>query len=135
MESKLILAFHVAPQKLGKIRFCAMKMGMRVMDVPLADCGQTLGALCGKAERQADAAAPGECRRQRNALLRVLGTAAGGTLPDDDEANARPPVRLKGVMTETNLAWTPAQLYEELTREHQAMAGHGAPIHAAKQEE
>ena len=48
MESKLILAFHVAPQKLGKIRFCAMKMGMRVMDVPLADCGQTLGALCGK---------------------------------------------------------------------------------------
>ena len=47
MESKLILAFHVAPQKLGKIRFCAMKMGMRVMDVPLADCGQTLGALCG----------------------------------------------------------------------------------------
>lgn len=57
MESKLILAFHVAPQKLGKIRFCAMKMGMRVMDVPLADCGQTLGALCGKAERQTDAAA------------------------------------------------------------------------------
>lgn len=35
-----------------------MKMGMRVMDVPMADCGQTLGALCGKAERQTDAAAP-----------------------------------------------------------------------------
>ena len=46
-----------------------------------------------------------------------------------------PPVRLKGVMTETNLAWTPAQLYQELAREHQAMAGHGASIHAAKQEE
>lgn len=70
MENKLILAFHVAPQKLGKIRFCAMKMGMRVMDVPLADCGQTLGALCGKAERQTDAAAPenavgGECSTSR----------------------------------------------------------------------
>lgn len=38
-------------------------------------------------------------------------------------------------MTETNLAWTPAQLYQELAREHQAMAGHGASIHAAKQEE
>ena len=33
------------------------------------------------------------------------------------------------------VAWTPAQLYQELTREHQAMAGHGASIHAAKQEE
>ena len=122
MASKLILAFHVAPQKLGKIRFCAMKMGMRVMDVPLADCGQTLGALCGKAERQTDAAA--------------LENAVGGEMLYFALKQMRvPPVRLKGVMTETNLAWTPTQLYQELTREHQAMAGHGAPIHAAKQEE
>ncbi len=135
MESKLILAFHVAPQKLGKIRFCAMKMGMRVMDVPLADCGQTLGALCGKAERQTDAAAP------ENAVGSEMLYFAFSELPLVErflttmKQMRGPPVRLKGVMTETNLAWTPAQLYEELTREHQAMAGHGAPIHAAKQEE
>lgn len=135
MESKLILAFHVAPQKLGKIRFCAMKMGMRVMDVPLADCGQTLGALCGKAERQTDAAAP------ENAVGSEMLYFAFSELPLVERFLTTmkqmrvPPVRLKGIMTETNLAWTPAQLYQELTREHQAMAGHGASIHAAKQEE
>ena len=123
MESKLILAFHVAPQKLGKIRFCAMKMGMRVMDVPLADCGQTLGALCGKAERQTDAAAP------ENAVGSEMLYFAFSELPLVE--------RFLTTMKQMRvpLAWPPAQLYEELTREHQAMAGHGAPIHAAKQEE
>ena len=112
-----------------------MKMGMRVMDVPLADCGQTLGALCGKAERQADAAA------QENAVGGEMLYFAFSELPLVERFLTTmkqmrvPPVRLKGVMTETNLAWTPTQLYQELTREHQAMAGHGAPIHAAKQEE
>ena len=101
MESKLILAFHVAPQKLGKIRFCAMKMAIggemlyfAFPELPLVD--------------------------------RFLTTMKQMRVP---------PVRLKGVMTETNLGWTPVALYQELTREHQAMTGNGAPIHAAKQEE
>lgn len=105
------------------------------MDVPLAALRADAGALCGKAERQTDAPrwrmlSAAKCSTSRSSELplveRFLTTMKQMRVP---------PVRLKGVMTETNLAWTPAQLYQELTREHQAMAGHGAPIHAAKQEE
>ena len=89
----------------------------------------------GKAERQTDAAA------QENAVGSEMLYFAFSELSLVERFLTTmkqmrvPPVRLKGVMTETNLAWTPAQLYQELMREHQAMAGHGAPIHAAKQEE
>lgn len=135
MESKLILAFHVAPQKLGKIRFCAMKMGMRVVDVPMADCGQTLGALCGRAERQADATAPEETIGGEMLYFAFPELPLVDRFLTTMKQMRVPPVRLKGVMTETNLGWTPVALYQELTREHQAMTGNGAPIHAAKQEE
>lgn len=135
MEMKTILAFRVAPQKLGKLRFCAMKLGMRVVEVPAADFGQTLGALCGLSERQEGAPVP------ESDLGGEMLYFAFSELPLVDRFLTTmkqmrvPPVQLKGVMTETNLTWTPAALYRELHGEHQAMTGHGAPIHAAQQEE
>lgn len=134
MEMRTILAFHVSPQKLGKIRFCAMKQGMRVVEVQQTEFGQTLGALCGLSLRQEDAAAP------ENAVGGEMLYFAFSELPLVDRFLTTmkqmrvPPVRLKGVMTETNLTWTPTELYQELSSEHHAMTGHGAPVHAAKQE-
>ena len=105
------------------------------MDEPVAYSRRTLGGLCGKAERQADAAAPEDAIGGEMLYFAFSELPLVERLLTTMKQMRVPPVRLKGVMTETNLAWTPAQLYQELTREHQAMAVHGASIHAAKQEE
>lgn len=134
METKTILAFNLSGERLSKLRFCCMKLGMRVQAVPPEKFGQTLAALCGLAEETAtmepvEATISGEmvyfAFRDLTAVNRVLTTMKQLRMP---------PFRLKGVMTDTNLTWTPVQLYQELMQEHQALQ-QGQVRHEATQED
>lgn len=126
MENKTILAFQLSSERLSKLRFCCMKLGMRVQVVPPEDYQQPLSALCGRSER-VEGSSPVEevpmgemvyfAFRDLTAVNRVLTTMKQMRMP---------PFRLKGVMTDTNLTWTPAQLYQELMQEHQALQQGGA---------
>lgn len=113
-----ILTFNLSDARLSKLRFICMKLGVLVKDVPAADWGRPIGALCGLTDRiEAEAAAfPEEmlvfCHMDNTAVNRFLQTA---------KQMRYAPVALKAILTPTNAEWTPAQLCEELKQERQAV--------------
>lgn len=113
-----ILTFNLSDARLSKLRFLCMKLGVLVKDIPAADFGQPIGALCGLADRtEAEAGAfPEEmlvfCHMDNTAVNRFLQTA---------KQMRYAPVALKAILTPTNAEWTPVQLCDELKRERQAV--------------
>ena len=113
-----ILTFNLNETRLSKLRFICMKLGVLVKDVPAAEWGQPIGALCGLTDRiEAEAEAfPEEmlvfCHMDNAAVNRFLQTA---------KQMRYAPVALKAILTPTNAEWTPVQLCAELKQERQAV--------------
>lgn len=116
----MILVFNIPADKLAKLRFTCMRMGIQVKPVEAADYGQSIGALCGMADRT-DAPVPQETFSEDMLVMsgftqqlasRFLAALKQGRLF----------IRLKAVVTPTNAAWNPVQLHKELTAEREAIA-------------
>lgn len=116
----MILVFNIPADKLSKLRFTCMRLGIQVCPVETADYGQTIGALCGMADRT-DAPAPEETFTEDMLVManftqqlanRLLAALKQGRLP----------IRLKAVVTPTNAHWNPVELHRELTAEREAIA-------------
>ena len=116
----MILVFNIPADKLSKLRFTCMRLGIQVCPVDAADYGQTIGALCGMADRT-DAPAPEETFTEDMLVManftqqlanRLLSALKQGRLP----------IRLKAVVTPTNAHWNPVALHKELTAERAAIA-------------
>jgi len=127
-----ILLFHIHGDKLRKIRTLAFKLGLRCVEVAPEDFSKPLGALCGRSE-----AAPAERADEAIAvggeMLVMDGLSSAqfhGLL--DGLRRERAAVALKAVVTESNARWSAAQLYRELSAEHEAMEKlKGKSIHRA----
>ena len=52
--SPVILVFNIPADKLSKLRFTCMRLGIQVRPVEAAEYGQPIGALCGMAPRTDD---------------------------------------------------------------------------------
>ena len=116
----MILVFNIPADKLAKLRFTCMRLGVQVRPVEKADYGQSIGALCGMAERT-EAPAPEETFTEDMLVManftqqlanRLLAALKQGRLP----------IRLKAVVTPTNAQWDPVRLHSELTAEREAFA-------------
>ena len=122
----MLLAYALPEEKLARLRFLCLRLGVKVVAVPEAEYAQPLGALCGllpRAENPAEAEAPGEMlvmahfnTQQANRLLASM-------------KQARLPVRLKAVVTPTNMHWNAAELCAELAKEREAVARGGKAGH------
>lgn len=118
-----ILTFHMAPDRLSKLRFLCMKLGIALKPVPEEDAGQRISALCGLTPREdAPAAAPVPeemivfCHMDDGQVSRFLQTAKQLRFA---------PVALKAVLTPTNAEWSPARLCAELRQERAAVKAGG----------
>lgn len=118
-----LLAYQIAPGKLGRMQVVCLRLGIRVQAVDPADFGQPIGALAGVLPRNPDAPAaplPGE--------MLVLAHFRHGMLEgllQGLRAAHVPPVALKAMLTDTNAAWTAPALYDEIAKEHAAMHSGG----------
>ena len=114
-----ILLFNVEKDKKARIRFLAMRLGIFTLEVQPEDFGKTLAAITGR-EKGDQAKRPvlpfsGEMLvmdelepHQFHGLLDGMRSVGAG-------------IALKAVVTEQNLIWTPAELYRELSAEHEAI--------------
>ena len=119
MSRPTLLAFAVSDDRLSRLRFCCLKLGIAVKAVPPEDYGQTLSALlglCDRADGTAQAAPVGEM---------LVMAAFDDALVNRFLAALRqlriPPFRLKAMLTPTNVQWNGYRLYAELSAEHAAM--------------
>lgn len=127
--SPMILVFNLSAEKLSKLRFTCMRLGVQVRAVEAADWGQPMGALCGLAPRS-DVPAP-ETSFSEEMLVMANFTQALANRLLAALKQARLPIGLKAVLTPTNVHWTPVQLHAELSAERAALAqGKEATHHA-----
>ena len=121
-----VLAFGFDAAELKGLKAACARKGVRLRTVLPADCGQSIGALCGAAKHQEaaapEAALPGPMLvfahfrdRQLDMFLSELQTARLGR------------TALKAVLTPTNAQWTAAALYAELARERNQVQGRPEP--------
>lgn len=122
-----ILTFNLNENRLSRLRFLCMKLGLAVRPVPAEDFCQPISALCGlsaPAEASPAEAFPEEmlifCHMDNAQVNRFLQTARQMRFA---------PVALKAVLTPTNAEWTPVQLCTELKDERAAVMMGGTAAH------
>ena len=111
-----VLLFNIGEEKKKKIRFLLIKLGVACREVPPEDFGKTLAELTGRGAAAKESAEPfsGEMLVMDGLDSRRLQSLLDGL------RRVKAPVALKAVVTEQNLEWTAARLYEELSAEHEA---------------
>ena len=125
--SPTILVFNIPADKLSKLRFTCMRLGIQVRPVEPADYGQTIGALCGMADRT-DSPAPEETFTEDMLVMNGFNQQLANRLLAALK-QGRLPIRLKAVVTPTNALWNPVELYKELTAEREAIQQHQGQVH------
>ncbi|MCI8524717.1 MAG: DUF3783 domain-containing protein [Oscillospiraceae bacterium] len=120
MAMPVILAYHLSPERLGRIRaLCAVEK-LRLRPVAPSEYGRSVGALAGLLPLS-DAAAPVGKISEEMLVLCGLDEAALNRFLQAFRRLGVPPVALKAVLTPTNAAWNALTLYQELRREREAM--------------
>ena len=116
-----ILLFNIGADKLRRIRPLALRLGLGCRCVAPEDQARTLGALCGRVEDiPADETDASPAFAGEMLVMDGLNSAQFHGLLDGLRRE-RAAVSLKAVVTETNLGWSAARLYRELSAEHEAM--------------
>lgn len=119
MNTPTVLAANILPEKLGKLRFLCLRLGIRVQIVEQRAFGCAVGELV------AGGAAPVRGRQAPFAdELLVMAYFRPGMLDDFLKGFRElgiPPVPLKAMLTETNAAWPLERLHAALREEHEQM--------------
>lgn len=114
-----VLLFHLDPEKHAPLMATAARLQIQVKHVPPAQSGQTLSALLGLSPLDEDAAG-GEMQQEMMVMAdftrRMMDDFLGGL-----RTLGMKPIRLKAVVTPTNMGWTADALCRELLEEAAAM--------------
>ena len=126
MSRPTLLAFAVSDDRLSRLRFGCMKLGILVKPVAPEDHAQPLGALLGLQERTD--AAPESSPVGEMLVMAAFDDALVNRFLAELRQMRIPPFRLKAMLTPTNATWNAHRLYAELSAEHAAMgAAHQQP--------
>ena len=118
----VLLIYNISGPELKRLKTLCAKKSVRARAVSPDDYGEPVGALCSLRERTGAPAPGGEVgqmlvfagfgENQLDMLLAELDTVRVGK-------NA-----IKAAVTRYNAAWDSVRLWQELSREHEEMAGH-----------
>lgn len=120
MTTPTILAMNVQPEKLGKLRFLCLRLGIGLRVVEQRAFGCSVGDLvAGNAAPVRGKRAPFQDEMLVMASFRpgMLDAFLGGF-----REMGIAPIPLKAMLTETNASWTLERLHAALKEEHEQMA-------------
>jgi len=115
-----MLVFNMDGARRAKLNMICMRHKIRIRPVEKAEFGLTLGALCGKMPAEATAEVT-PFDEEMIVMADFTTTLANSFLLSWRQAK-QAPIRLKAVLTPTNVAWNAAELYKELDEENRALA-------------
>ena len=116
----MVLCYNLQPEKLGKLRVLALRLGIGVRVVEPEKFGLPVGALAGVME-------PPETVEEAEPFadeMLVMAHFRPGMLDaflNGFRQSRIPSVKLKAMLTETNAAWNGARLHREIRAEHEQM--------------
>lgn len=113
----------------AKMKGVLIRMGVRIKNVTASEAGQTVGFLAGYdgfEETEADGNEPLPVIGEEMLVMKNFTSRRIDELLAGLRRAGVPKIRLKAVITETNCSWTFYALYEELKKEHEAMAKEGS---------
>ena len=114
-----IYTFNLNENRLSKLRFLCMKLGVAVKTVPAEDFCQPISALCGLSEPVE--ASPAEAFAEEMLIFCHMDNALVNRFLQTAKQMRFAPVALKAILTPTNAEWTPVQLCRELKDERAAV--------------
>ena len=116
----MVLCFNVQPEKLGRMRVLALRLGIRLRTVAPEEFALPVGALAGvlSAPESPERVEPFDDEMIHMAHFRpgMLDAFLNGF-----RQSRIPSVKLKAMLTETNAAWTAPALYAAIREEHEQM--------------
>lgn len=112
-----LLLFNIAPQKRAALQVIALRCGCRLQAVPTERHGATLAQILSGEE---GAAAPEEPFTEELLVLAGVNQRQLDTVLSELRRR-KAHIPLKAVLTPTNAAWTPGELYAELCAEREAI--------------
>ena len=116
----MVLCYNLQPEKLGRLRVLALRLGIGVRVVEPEKFGLPVGALAGVME-------PPETVEEAELFsdeMLVMAHFRPGMLDaflNGFRQSRIPSVKLKAMLTETNAAWNGARLHREIRAEHEQM--------------
>ena len=108
-------------EKERRLKGILIRMGVRIKNIPITQCGQTVGYLAGiKGFEQKENVEEQEPVPEEMLIMKgFTGNRLDLLLKEMRRLNAR--VDLKAIITENNQHWNLWELSEELKKEHEAM--------------
>ena len=116
----MVLCYNLQPEKLGRLRVLALRLGIGVRVVEPEKFGLPVGALAGVLEAPETVE---EVQPFSDEML-VMAHFRPGMLDaflNGFRQSRIPSVKLKAMLTETNAAWNGARLHREIRAEHEQM--------------
>ena len=116
----MVLCYNLQPEKLGRLRVLALRLGIGVRVVDQEQFALPVGALAGVTETPETV----EAAEQFADEMLVMAHFRPGMLDaflNGFRQSRIPPVKLKAMLTETNAAWSAAHLHREIRAEHEQM--------------
>ena len=116
----MVLCYNLQPEKLGRLRVLALRLGIGVRVVEPDKFGMPVGSLAGVTETPETLE---EAEPFADEML-VMAHFRPGMLDaflNGFRQSRIPPVKLKAMLTETNAAWSAARLHREIRAEHEQM--------------
>ena len=116
----MVLCYNVQPEKLGRMRVLALRLGIRLRVVAPEEFALPVGALAGVLEPPAEPAAI-EPFADEMILMAHFRPGMLDAFLNGFRQSRIPSVKLKAMLTETNAAWTAPALYAAIREEHEQM--------------
>ena len=116
----MVLCYNIRPEKLGRLRVLALRLGIGVRVVEADKFALPVGALAGVLEPPETV----ETAEPFSDEMLVMAHFRPGMLDaflNGFRQNRIPSVKLKAMLTETNAAWSAARLHREILAEHEQM--------------
>ena len=116
----MVLCYNLQPEKLGRLRVLALRLGIGVRVVEPEQFALPVGALAGVTETPETV----EAVEPFTDEMLVMAHFRPGMLDaflNGFRQSRIPPVKLKAMLTETNAGWSAARLHREILAEHEQM--------------
>ena len=116
----MVLCYNIQPEKLGRMRVLALRLGIRLRVVAPEEFGLPVGALAGVAEPPAEVS-PVEPFDDEMIVMAHFRPGMLDAFLNGFRQSRIPSVKLKAMLTETNAAWTAPALHAAIREEHEQM--------------